>query len=483
VETMVTNLLDDPNVQGLVLNARDISERKTLEGQLIHQAFHDPLSGLANRALFRDRVEHAVAQAARRSGSLAVLFLDLDDFKTVNDSLGHSAGDQVLVEMGSRLRDCVRSGDTIARLGGDEFAILLEDMAAADEGELVIGRIGAAMRTPFHVDGKDVFVSTSIGITLSTPDRVEGADELLRNADVAMYSAKERGSGRSATFEPSMHTAALERLELEADLRTAIEHAEFEAYYQPLIDLSTGIMTGVEALIRWRHPTRGIVSPLDFIPLAEDTGLILPIGRWILREACQQARQWQLMWPDQTPLVVNVNLSGRQLQEPGLVQDVAQVLAETGLPPHTLVLEITESVLMEDAATAVRWLRELSALGVQLAIDDFGTGYSSLSYLRQFPVNTLKIDKSFVDGVCQGSEQSTLASAIIELGRKLGLKTVAEGIEQAPQLTELGVLGCDVGQGYLFARPLQADALEAMLVKRHSTVPTLRGPDIEQQAA
>jgi EAL domain-containing protein (putative c-di-GMP-specific phosphodiesterase class I) len=363
----------------------------------------------------------------------------------------------------------VRAGDTIARLGGDEFAILLEDMAAADEeGEQVIARIGDSLRRPFFVDGKDVVISASIGITVSTPDRVEGADELLRNADVAMYSAKERGNGRSATFEPSMHKAALERLEMEADLRRAVERQEFQAYYQPLIDLATGTMTGVEALIRWRHPTRGLVPPLEFIPLAEDTGLILPIGRWILREACQQARKWQLLYPDRKPLVVNVNLSARQLQEPGLVEDVAQALAETGLPPHTLVLEITESVLMHDAEATVGWLRELSALGVQLAIDDFGTGYSSLSYLRQFPVNTLKIDKSFVDGVRLGSEQSTLASAIIELGRKLGLKTVAEGIEQADQLAELGALGCDVGQGYLFARPLDSDALEALLAERNA---------------
>jgi diguanylate cyclase (GGDEF)-like protein/PAS domain S-box-containing protein len=462
VETLVTNVLDDPSVGGLVLNSRDISERKALEEQLTHQAFHDPLVGLANRALFHDRVEHALAKSGRTGQPLAVLFLDLDNFKTVNDSLGHSTGDQLLVGIAGRVSECVRTGDTVARLGGDEFAILLEDVRDEAEAAEVAQRVALALRAPFHLDGKDVLVTTSVGIALSVAGS-HGADELLRNADVAMYTAKERGKGRHVTFEPDMHAAILRRLELEADLRRALEREEFLVNYQPLMDLRSGRLTGVEALVRWRHPQRGLISPAEFVPIAEETGLIVPLGRWVLQQACQDVRGWQLRLPDLAPQMVNVNLSARQLQEPGLVQDVAAALRESGLPPQSLALEITESVLMQDAAAAVGWLHELKKLGVQLAIDDFGTGYSSLSYLRQFPVDTLKIDKSFVDGVDREAERATLASAIIDLGRTLGLKTVAEGIEESAQVAELTSLGCDVGQGYHFARPLGRDALEAWL--------------------
>jgi diguanylate cyclase (GGDEF)-like protein/PAS domain S-box-containing protein len=462
VETLATNLLEDPSVCGIVLNSRDISERKALEEQLTHQAFHDPLTGLANRALFRDRVEHALAQANRRGQSLAVLFLDLDNFKTVNDSLGHVTGDELLGGIAGRLQGCVRTGDTVARLGGDEFAILLEDVNAPEETTEVAERIAAALRAPFHLDGKDVFVGTSVGIALSVAD-MDGALEILRNADVAMYTAKARGKGRHATFEPGMHAAVVRRLELEADLRRAIERGEFVVHYQPLVELRTGQLTAVEALVRWYHPQRGLVSPSEFIPIAEETGVIVPLVRWVLLRACQDARRWQGQYPDRAPGMVNVNISARQLQEPGLVQDVAEALRESGLAPHHLVLEITESALMHDAAVAVGWLNELKKLGVQLAIDDFGTGYSSLSYLRQFPIDTLKIDKSFVDGMGQDGERSALAGAIIDLGRTLGLKTVAEGIEQPSQLAELEALGCDIGQGYHFARPLERQALEAFL--------------------
>jgi diguanylate cyclase (GGDEF)-like protein/PAS domain S-box-containing protein len=462
VETLATNLLEDPGVRGIVLNSRDISERKALEEQLTHQAFHDALTSLANRALFHDRVEHALAKARRTANLLAVLFLDLDNFKTVNDSLGHVAGDQLLRGIARRVNDCVRTGDTVARFGGDEFAILLEDVRDEAEANQVAQRIDQALRAPFHLDGKDVFITASTGIALSTAGAA-GADELLRNADVAMYTAKERGKGRHVTFEPDMHAAVMRRLELEADLRRAVEREEFLVYYQPLFDLRSGRMAGTEALVRWHHPEKGLVSPADFIPVAEDTGLIVPLGSWVLRQACRDLRDWQRRFPATAPAKINVNLSARQLQQAGLVEEVAAALQESGLAPSHLVLEITESVLMQDAASAVSRLTELKHLGVQLAIDDFGTGYSSLSYLQQFPVDTLKIDKSFVDGVGREPERAALASAIIELGRTLGLKTVAEGIEEPAQAAELTLLGCDVGQGYHFARPMDRAGLELAL--------------------
>jgi len=462
VETLATNLLNDPSVGGIVLNSRDISERKALEEQLTHQAFHDSLTSLANRALFHDRVQHSLARSQRNGRPVAVLFIDLDNFKTVNDSLGHTAGDQLLVGIAARVSSTVRTGDTVARLGGDEFAILLEDVPEEGEAVDVARRIDLALKAPFHIEGKDVFVSASTGIALST-GRESLADELLRNADVAMYTAKERGKGRHVQFEPDMHAAVVRRLELEADLRRAVDGNEFQVYYQPLFDLRSGRMTGVEALVRWRHPERGLISPVEFIPVSEETGLIVPLGSWVLRQACADVHNWQKRFPDTAPQTVNVNLSARQLQESRLVEDVAAALEESGLAPQSLALEITESVLMHDAAAAVRWLRELKDLGVQIAIDDFGTGYSSLSYLQQFPVDTLKIDKSFVDGIGSEAERARLASAIIELGRTLGLKTVAEGIEEAGQAAELALLGCDVGQGYHFARPMDRDRLEALL--------------------
>jgi diguanylate cyclase (GGDEF)-like protein/PAS domain S-box-containing protein len=464
VETLATNLLDDPSVRGIVLNSRDISERKALEEQLTHQAFHDSLTTLANRALFHDRVEHALTKSRRTASPVAVLFLDLDNFKTVNDSLGHAAGDQVLVGVAGRVNASVRTGDTVARFGGDEFAILLEDVHEVSEAIEVAQRIEQALRAPFHIDGKDVFITSSTGVALSTVG-ASSADELLRNADVAMYTAKERGKGRHITFEPDMHAAVVRRLELEVDLRRAVEREEFLVHYQPLFDLRSGGMTGVEALVRWRHPEQGLVSPADFIPVAEDTGLIVELGRWVLRQSCRDAADWQRRFGAAAPSKVNVNLSARQLQQAGLVDDVAAALGDSGLPASNLVLEITESVLMQDAASAVGRLTELKNLGVQLAIDDFGTGYSSLSYLQQFPVDTLKIDKSFIDGVGREAERAALTSAIIDLSRTLGLKTVAEGIEEAAQATELTLLGCDVGQGYHFARPMDRERLEQTIAE------------------
>jgi diguanylate cyclase (GGDEF)-like protein/PAS domain S-box-containing protein len=471
VETLRTNLLNDENVRGIVLNTRDVSERKAFEQQLAHQAFHDSVTGLANRALFRDRVEHALERQGRDLGAVTVLLMDLDDFKTVNDSLGHAAGDRLLGEVGERLRGCLRQADTAARLGGDEFAVLLEDGGDGVEAAEVASRILTAFEEPFRLDGKDVLVRTSIGIAsgdLMSPTVAHGAEELLRNADVAMYMAKEAGKGRYQIFEPAMHDTALKRLELKADLQRALDNEEFIVHYQPVIELETGRIEGFEALMRWEHPVRGTVPPLDFIPLAEETGLIVPIGNWVLREACRRAIELQARFPTDPPLHMAVNLSARQLQRPEVVSDVGLALMETGLEPSHLVLEITETTMMQDIELSTQRLTELKELGVKLAVDDFGTGYSSLNYIRRFPVDILKVDKSFVDGVTSGGEESALAAAIIELASILRLRPVAEGIERADQLEKLLSLSCDLGQGYYFARPLPLDAVDELLTARKS---------------
>jgi diguanylate cyclase (GGDEF)-like protein/PAS domain S-box-containing protein len=469
-ETLRTSLLHDPNVHGIVLNTRDISERKQFEEQLSHQAFHDSITGLANRALFRDRVLHAIERQQRDHKPVAVLFMDLDDFKTVNDSMGHAAGDQLLNEVGERLRGQLRAADTAARLGGDEFAILLEDGGDGIQAVEVADRIMAAFDDPFTIDDKEFYVRGSLGIALSDAEMEasageEGAEELLRNADVAMYMAKENGKGRYQMFEPAMHETALKRLELKADLQRAMDHDEFTLHYQPVMELETGRVSGVEALIRWIHPTRGMVPPLDFIPLAEETGLIVPIGRWVLRTACEEAKRLQIEYSGMS-LHMAVNLSARQVQRPEIVDDVRTILEETRLDPSLLILEITESVMMQDMELSIARLTELKDLGVQLAIDDFGTGYSSLNYVRRFPVDILKVDKSFIDGVSEGGEASALTAAVIELASILNLKPVAEGIERADQLQRLLELHCDLGQGFLFAKPLQTEDLRAMLNER-----------------
>ena len=468
VETLRTNLMHDPNVRGIVLNTRDITERKQFEEQLEHQALHDALTGLANRALFPDRVQHALDRQLRDGRPVSVLFMDLDDFKTINDSLGHAAGDQVLRDIGERLLGNLRTADTAARLGGDEFAVLLEDggeegMTAADVAE----RILSMLDEPFLLDETEVFVRASIGISVAEPDAVpESAEELLRNADVAMYLAKEKGKNRYQLFEPAMHDTALKRLELKAALQRALEHNEFRLFYQPVIELESGKVSGVEALIRWFHPERGMVPPLDFIPLAEETGLIVPIGHWVLKEACRYAAELQGRYPLAEPLHMAVNLSARQVARTELVDEVRQILEDTGLDPSTLILEITESVMIQDMDLAIARLTELKALGVQLAIDDFGTGYSSLNYVRRFPVDILKVDKSFIDGVTEGGESSALTAAVIELASILSLKPVAEGIERPDQLQRLLELQCDLGQGFLFAKPLPEIELEPMLADR-----------------
>jgi len=468
-ETLRTSLLHDPNVRGIVLNTRDITERKQFEAELERQAFHDSITNLANRALFRDRVLHAIERQVRDRRPISVLFMDLDDFKTINDSLGHAAGDGLLAEVGERLKGALRTADTAARLGGDEFAILLEDGGDGVQAADVAERIMQMLQAPFLLEGKEVFVRASVGIAVADGTAGNGedaAEALLRNADVAMYMAKERGKGRYQVFEPEMHDTALRRLELKADLQRAVEHGEFVLHYQPVIELETGRINGVEALIRWVHPERGMVQPLEFIPLAEETGLIVPIGRWVLEQATRYAVELQERFPMDPPFHMAVNLSARQLARPEIVDEVRELLEETGLPASTLVLEITESMVMQDMELAIERLKQLKQLGVLLAIDDFGTGYSSLNYVRRFPVDILKVDKSFIDEVNEGGESSALTAAVIELAGILNLTPVAEGIERPDQLERLMELKCDLGQGYLFARPLEPDALGALLEER-----------------
>jgi diguanylate cyclase (GGDEF)-like protein/PAS domain S-box-containing protein len=462
VESIVTNRLDDQNVKGLVLNTRDVTDRKILEDELAHQAFHDSLTGLSNRAVFRDRVDHALARTARSGLAVSVLLLDLDGFKMINDSLGHDAGDELLVAVGGRLQACARSSDTVARLGGDEFVILLEDEGNQTRATAVADRLLRQLMEPFQVRGREVFVRASIGIAIGA-DSSSTPDELIRNADTAMYEAKSAGKGRYEIFHPIMHAQALRQFEIQADLQRALGGNEFVLHYQPIVDIATGTAGGVEALVRWQHPKRGLLPPIEFIPVAEDTGMIVPIGNWVLHEACRQAAEWRRS-PASPDLWMSVNLSTRQLLEPDVVDQVRRALHETGLPASALVLEITEGTLMQDMGQTIEKLRALKELGVRLAIDDFGTGSSSLGYLRQFPVDVIKIDKSFVDEVAtSGSQGPALVRAIIELAQTLRLETVAEGIELTEQAEQLGSAGCHTGQGFLFARPLTPDAMEAFL--------------------
>jgi diguanylate cyclase (GGDEF)-like protein/PAS domain S-box-containing protein len=456
-EILATNLLDDPTVKGIVLNTRDVSERKRLEEQLIHQAFHDPLTGLANRALFRDRVSHALTLAQRRGHAITVLFLDLDDFKTVNDSLGHGEGDRLLIAAAERFLSCARSTDTVARLGGDEFAILIE---GGEGREGLLERLTAAMVHPFSLSGNQVRVTASIGV--ATAAGGETADDLLRNADVAMYEAKRHGKGRSATYESRMYADIRERLDLEAALRRAVERNELVLHYQPIVQLRSGAVYGVEALLRWEHPQFGRLLPQHFVPLAEETGLIVQLGAWVLGEACRQLQAWSRLHP-RAPLAVSVNISGRQLQGAGVADALRRALAASGVDPAMVVLEITESVLMQETDCVLERLRELKALGVRLAIDDFGTGYSSLSYLQRFPIDILKIAKPFVEEVGKGADRSALARAIVGLGDTLRLHTIAEGVEMAEQRAALLELGCALGQGHYFSPALPAGAVAELL--------------------
>jgi diguanylate cyclase (GGDEF)-like protein/PAS domain S-box-containing protein len=478
VESIVSNLLTDPSVKGLVLNTRDVTERKTLEDELARQAFHDSLTGLSNRAVFRDRVDHALARSARTGQRLAVLLLDLDGFKTVNDSLGHDVGDELLVAVGQRLEAGGRTSDTVARLGGDEFAILLEDEVDEGRAKTVAKRLLTELASPFDIRGREVFVRASIGIATGAGPASQ-TDELIRNADTAMYAAKSAGRARFELFQPVMHEEALAQFEVQADLQHVLERAELVLHYQPIVGFEAGDVRGMEALVRWAHPTRGLLGPGEFIRVAEETGLIVPIGRWVLREACRQTQAWRSDGLGSPDLWVSVNLSTRQLFEPDLVSQVHDVLAETGLDPAALTLEITEGSLMQDLEQTVSKLRGLKELGVRLAIDDFGTGSSSLGYLRQFPIDLLKIDKSFIDDIVStGTEGAALVRAIVELAQTLHLDIVAEGIEQTEQVPALRSAGCHVGQGFLFARPMPVEAMRALLVKGsdHADLVASAGP-------
>jgi diguanylate cyclase (GGDEF)-like protein/PAS domain S-box-containing protein len=458
-EVMATNLLHNSAVEGIVATCRDITERKAFERELSRLAFSDTLTGLPNRALLADRLTHALARADRLCRQVAVLFLDLDRFKVVNDSLGHGSGDSLLVEVASRISGCLRSGDTAARLGGDEFTILLEDVEDEQQAVEVAGRIADALRWPVMLEGREVFVSASIGIALSSQG--VGPDGLLRNADLALYRAKADGRARHAVFDPSMEARALERLEIETDLRHALAREELRVYFQPVVDLASGRINEVEALVRWDRPGFGIVSPQSFIPVAEETGLIVQIGQWVLEESCRWARRWQDS--SSQPLVVSVNLSARQFQHPQLLADIQQTLAETGLDPRLLKLEITESVVMQDAIATIDTLQAFKAFGIRVAIDDFGTGYSSLSYLKRLPVDTLKIDRSFVDGLGTDSQDTAIVNSVIALARTLRLSVTAEGVETQAQARHLKQLGCDRSQGFLFAPPLPPEGIERML--------------------
>ena len=442
-----------------------------LEGgqeNLEHQAFHDTLTGLPNRSLFHDRLMHALERQTRDNKPLAVLLVDLDDFKTVNDSLGHAAGDELLKFVGDSLLTCLRPADTAARLGGDEFAVLVEDMRGRQDATRVAERIISAMHQKLVIEGKEVFVHGSVGIAITHGG--ETADDVLRNADVAMYAAKERGKDRYQVFDGAMHEGVMERLDLKADLQRAVDRNEFVVHYQPQIDMVDGRILGAEALVRWEHPTRGLVLPEEFIPLTEETGLILEIGRYVLEEACRQASWWQMEFDPS--FVISVNLSGRQLQESDIVDTVKAALSAGPVSGASVTLELTESVLMKDSPTTVEKLNALRALGVHLAIDDFGTGYSSLSYLGRFPIETIKIDKSFTEGVAEGPEESALARAVIKLADTLGMKSIAEGVETQAQVEQLAGFGCRVGQGFLFSPAVPPQELEALLGRQQPADPT-----------
>jgi diguanylate cyclase (GGDEF)-like protein/PAS domain S-box-containing protein len=457
------------NAQGrplhLIFQIQDITDRKRAEEQLLHDAFHDALTGLPNRALFMDHVKMAI-QRSRRSGDrlFAALFLDLDRFKIVNDSLGHMVGDQLLVGIAHRLEACLRPGDTVARLGGDEFTILLEDLAGNEDAIEVARRVQEAVTQPFNIGGHEVFTTASIGIALSTTG-YDRAEDLLRDADTAMYRAKMQGKKRHVVFDKAMHDRAMELLQLETDLRRAIQRREFFLNYQPIVSLETGKVSSFEALVRWRHPERGLVMPGEFITVAEETGLIIPLGQWVLAEACRQMREWQKHYLIDDDVTVSVNLSSRQFSQADLIEQVSSVLRETGLPALNLKLEITESMVMENIDTAIGMLTQLRNLGVGLSIDDFGTGYSSLSYLHRFPIDTLKIDRSFVTQMTDNTENAEIVRTIVTLARSLDMNVIAEGVETRAQLTQLHDLGCDFGQGYLFSKAVSAPAALELLVK------------------
>ncbi len=446
----------------LIFQIQDITDRKRAQERLAHDASHDALTGLPNRAHFTQRLDQMIQRSKDHPGpSFAVLFLDADRFKVINDSLGHMFGDQLLIGIAERLKKCVRPGDMVARLGGDEFTVLLDDIAEASEATLVAERIQQELALPFDLSGREVFTSVSVGIAMDIG--YKQPQDILRDADTAMYQAKLQGKARCQIFDSDMHSAAMNVLQVETDLRRSVEREEFCVHYQPIVLLNRESISGFEALVRWQHPERGLVFPDEFIGVAEETELIIPIGERVLFEACRQIREWQLESSRNNELSVSVNLSCKQFQQPGLVRLVNKVLQQTGLEPRFLNLEITESIVMDNIDTAVSTMKELRALGVQLSIDDFGTGYSSLSYLHRFPINTLKIDRSFVSQMHDNSENTEIVRTIVMLARNLGMEVIAEGLETEQQLLKLLVLGCDYGQGWFYCRPADAQEIGQLL--------------------
>ncbi|MFN2417183.1 MAG: putative bifunctional diguanylate cyclase/phosphodiesterase [Pyrinomonadaceae bacterium] len=454
----------------LIFQIQDITDRKLAEQQLHHDAFHDALTGLPNRALFMDHLKLAVARSRRNNTTkFAVLYLDLDRFKVINDSLGHTIGDQLLVGIADRLKNNLRPGDTVARLGGDEFTVLIEDITDETESVQVAERVQKELSIPFILSGREVFTTVSMGIAPSATG-YERAEDILRDADTAMYRAKSMGKARYEIFDKAMHARAINLLQMETDMRRALEREEFILHYQPIVALDNYQLRGFEALVRWQHPERGFISPMDFIPVAEETGMIVPLGEWVMREACRQMQGWQKGFPLQQPLFITVNLSSKQFSQSQLISTFAMILQETGVKPQSVKLEITESVVMENVDTATEMLRQLRGLGVKLAIDDFGTGYSSLSYLHRFPIDTLKIDRSFVTRMSENNENTEIVRTIVVLAQNLGMDVVAEGVETNEQLVLLQKLGCENGQGYLFSKPVNADGAEKIIAETYGAL-------------
>lgn len=441
----------------------DITDRKRAEEQLLYDAFHDGLTGLANRALFMDHLQMTIARGrSRHSNHYAVLFLDLDRFKIINDSLGHAKGDELLKFIARRLESCIRTGDLVARLGGDEFVILLTELVEANEVILVAERILEELKTPFNLGGREIYITTSIGITLSESGHTR-AEDMLRDADIAMYRAKAKGRAQYQVFNQEMHEDASKQLQIETEMRRALEKGEFCLYYQPIVQLESNRLVGVEALVRWNHPTRGTVSPMEFIPAAEENGLILPLGSWILSESCRQLREWQKRNPLASRLTVSINLSFKQFSQLDLVREVSSIIEKTGVDPRCLKFEVTESHIMENSEIAVAIMNRLREIGAEISLDDFGTGYSSLSYLHRLPIDYLKIDRSFVTRMIESRENAEIVRTIIKLGQNLKMKVIAEGIETPEQLEQLQSLNCEFGQGYLFSKPLESEAAAAFI--------------------
>lgn len=473
IDGHVTPLRDSAaQITGVVATFRDVTQTRALEERLVHQAFHDALTGLPNRALFSNRLRHTLSQVQARvqrskeQGCIAVLFIDLDNFKWVNDSLGHETGDNLLIEVAERLTSCLRGIDTASRFGGDEFTILVDHVENPRYAMGIADRIVQTLGEPFFLSGQTLYSSPSIGIAYSQSGQ-ETPEELVRNADTAMYDAKRRGKARVSVFEPSLSQVARGRLQLGNDLRQAMARGEFSLHYQPKVALKGGHLHGVEALCRWQHPTRGLVPPVEFIPLAEEIGLIVPLGRWVLREACRQAQLWRELSPAAAPLRLNVNLSAMQMEQPDFAADVAEILQQTGMEPQLLTLEITESLIMDKIESKLIVLQQLKDLGVQLAIDDFGTGYSSLAYLQMFPLDFLKIDRQFVRESGQGGDNVILQS-MIALAHALSLTVVAEGAETEAEVGQLRALGCDLAQGYYFAHPMPAEQVAQWITEQRA---------------